>query len=239
MIDNLRDYSGAMRKHTLKLLYFLFVAFFIVNIVQHRVVLLRRIYFREISANIYVSKRMPINYNVNVINIVNKAIQRNNQFFQSKTNSIDCFILFDSTDTRLFSRIETFASFKASLWMSWIVVTSDGLNTDIIAHEIGHHNVYQRLGTLRYFKHKYNLPIWIDEGLALQVDLRTDFEDRELLSKNQDISSLMKLLYRRNNSFYNDSDSYENYILSKYAVSTLLKTHSPDYIIKNYDVLCP
>ncbi len=52
----------------------MFVAFLIVHIVQHRVVLLRGIYFREVSPNIFVSKGMPINLNMNVINIVDKAL---------------------------------------------------------------------------------------------------------------------------------------------------------------------
>jgi hypothetical protein len=83
------------RKHWFKLLYFLFVAFLIVNIVQHRVVLLRGIYFREVSPNIYVSKGMPSNLNMNVINIVDRALQRSDLFFQGKTNSIDCYIPFE------------------------------------------------------------------------------------------------------------------------------------------------
>ncbi len=52
---------------------------------------------------------------------------------------------------------------------SWIVLNPDGLNVDVIAHEMCHDELFSRLG---WMKAKSSLPQWFDEGMALMVDYR-------------------------------------------------------------------
>lgn len=54
-------------------------------------------------------------------------------------------------------------------WKSWIVLNTDGLNADVIAHEMCHIELMTRLG---WWDVKTKIPTWLDEGLALQVDDR-------------------------------------------------------------------
>lgn len=54
-------------------------------------------------------------------------------------------------------------------WKSWIVLNADGLNEDVIAHEMCHIELMTRLG---WWNVKTGIPTWLDEGLALQVDDR-------------------------------------------------------------------
>lgn len=52
---------------------------------------------------------------------------------------------------------------------SWIVLGPEGLNDDVISHEMCHDELFTRLG---WFKTKNAVPQWFDEGLALMVDYR-------------------------------------------------------------------
>lgn len=52
---------------------------------------------------------------------------------------------------------------------SWIILNTDGLNTDVIAHEMCHDELMTRLG---WWKTKKLIPTWFDEGLALMLDQR-------------------------------------------------------------------
>ena len=52
---------------------------------------------------------------------------------------------------------------------SWIVLNKDGLNADVIAHEMSHDELMTRLG---WWKTKTKIPTWFDEGVALMLDYR-------------------------------------------------------------------
>lgn len=52
---------------------------------------------------------------------------------------------------------------------SWIILNTDGLNTDVIAHEMCHNELMTRVG---WWKTKQHIPTWFDEGLALMLDRR-------------------------------------------------------------------
>lgn len=52
---------------------------------------------------------------------------------------------------------------------SYIVLNMDGLNTDVIAHEMCHDELFTRLG---WWKTTREIPQWFNEGLALMVDYR-------------------------------------------------------------------
>lgn len=52
---------------------------------------------------------------------------------------------------------------------SWIVLNKDGLNADVIAHEMSHDELMTRLG---WWKTKRIIPTWFDEGVALMHDYR-------------------------------------------------------------------
>ncbi|WP_028663591.1 hypothetical protein [Runella zeae] len=52
---------------------------------------------------------------------------------------------------------------------SFIVLNVEGLNTDVIAHEMCHAELFTRLG---WWKTTRQIPQWFNEGLALMVDYR-------------------------------------------------------------------
>lgn len=52
---------------------------------------------------------------------------------------------------------------------SWIILNYNGMSEDVIAHEMCHDELSSRMG---WWKSKTQLPKWLDEGLALQLDHR-------------------------------------------------------------------
>lgn len=92
-------------------------------------------------------------------------------------------------------------------WGNYIVIGPNGFNKDVIAHELMHSELRERL------KNHQTVPVWFDEGLASLVDERhsiikeykTDYEKLESL-KNPDI-------------FYDSNKSGENYQIAKSEVN--------------------
>lgn len=54
---------------------------------------------------------------------------------------------------------------------SYITIGPQGANVDVIAHEMVHAEIFHRIGLFR----KLFLPIWFDEGVAMQVDYREEY----------------------------------------------------------------
>jgi hypothetical protein len=50
-----------------------------------------------------------------------------------------------------------------------VVVGPNGTNVDVVAHELMHAELFERIGYWRRFT---QIPMWFDEGVAMQVDLR-------------------------------------------------------------------
>ena len=53
-----------------------------------------------------------------------------------------------------------------------VLIGPEGINEDVISHELVHAELATRLGLL---KRAWMLPTWFDEGMAMQVDHRLDY----------------------------------------------------------------
>jgi hypothetical protein len=54
-----------------------------------------------------------------------------------------------------------------------VLIGPNGQNVDVVAHELMHTEVADRIGVLAKFT---DLPTWFDEGLAMQVDFRPEYD---------------------------------------------------------------
>lgn len=107
---------------------------------------------------------------------------------------------------------------------SFIVLNLNGLNTDVIAHEMCHDELFTRLG---WWKTMREIPQWFNEGLALMVDYRfvsaTDSVQRHLDYKDecayvsnggQTVLSLNEI-----SSFHSFFNGGENQVMLAYMTS--------------------
>lgn len=66
-----------------------------------------------------------------------------------------------------------YASTKFLPGRSYIVLGPKGHSVDIIAHELVHSEIFEFLG---YWARTFKLPVWFDEGAAMQVDYRKKYD---------------------------------------------------------------
>lgn len=94
-----------------------------------------------------------------------------------------------------------------------VIVGSKGQNIDVLSHELMHAEIADRVGYWRRFT---ELPVWFDEGLAMQVDYRTAYDlPSSESSKADDVKSL-----RTASDFFtaNDATLTKNYASAKTVV---------------------
>jgi hypothetical protein len=74
-------------------------------------------------------------------------------------------------DTKVFwpLRFNDYASSQFLGSRACVVVGPNGTNVDVVAHELMHAELFERVGYWRRFT---QIPMWFDEGVAMQVDLR-------------------------------------------------------------------
>ncbi len=110
------------------------------------------------------------------------------------------------------------AVIHVSLPGSYIVLGPNGMNVDVIAHEMGHAELAKRIGVLKRRK----IPVWFDEGLAMQLDDRPKYRETEWVklsrigrmpSRIEDFDTPLK--------FYNNAAVY-HYIAAKHEVKQWL-----------------
>jgi hypothetical protein len=71
-----------------------------------------------------------------------------------------------------------------------IVISEEGLDEDIIAHEMTHAELYQRIG---FFNWSFKIPRWFDEGLAMQNDYRNYYSEDTLKALSDNYKNLPDL----------------------------------------------
>lgn len=76
---------------------------------------------------------------------------------------------------------------------SYIVISNQGVDLDIISHELSHSEFYNRIG---FYNWTFKIPRWFDEGLAMQNDYRNYYSEETLKKITGDFKNLpdVKLL---------------------------------------------
>jgi len=109
---------------------------------------------------------------------------------------------------------------------AWIVLQEESLDVDIIAHEISHTVLYNNIG---WYKTRFTIPAWFNEGLAMQVDDRDYYSVDSLMEKKRSGVQLPDITKMKNMGDFL-SGSHEqvmlNFSTAKYVVQEWLKTHS-------------
>lgn len=95
-----------------------------------------------------------------------------------------------------------------------VLIGPKGQNVDIVAHELMHAEIADRVGPLAKFT---ELPTWFDEGLAMQVDFRSEYDIRA--GADVDSKSVRDMGSARY-FFVSDSDVLtSNYASAKFEVA--------------------
>jgi hypothetical protein len=109
---------------------------------------------------------------------------------------------------------------------AYVVLSNDGLDEQIIAHEITHTILYNNIG---WYKAIYKIPTWFEEGLAMQVDNREKYAIDNLQAKINNGLALPDVSTISTGALFytGDDDAITlHYLIAKYIMYGWLQTHS-------------
>jgi hypothetical protein len=99
-----------------------------------------------------------------------------------------------------------------------IVLSNDGIDLNIIAHEISHAELYARVG---FYIWTFKLPDWFKHGLAMQNDYRSYYSEDTLKVRTNNFKSLPDITkFKTGAEFYSGSmdQIMLRYMIAKYVI---------------------
>lgn len=126
--------------------------------------------FNALRPNVYVATTSSLQQQDSLKNYIKIAKKRIEDFWGTQQGEATIIFCDDLEKYRQYCRSSEGAGCTIGTPIgSWIVLNKDGLNADVIAHEMSHDELMTRLG---WWKTKTKIPTWFDEGLALMLDYR-------------------------------------------------------------------
>ena len=114
-----------------------------------------------------------------------------------------------------------------------IVLCADGMDLDIIAHEYSHGEFYNRIG---FYNRAFKIPVWFDEGLAMQNDYRDYYSEDSLEVKSDHFRNLPDIKKMTSAGQFL-SGSHEqimlNYMTAKHEIKNWYTKEKFDQFIKD------
>ena len=198
---------------------------------ETRCILIRFADFEK-KENIYFRKNTTPE-KINSLHEIRSAAEKKVSDFWGKDILLDYDIIYCNTEKDFSHYGHAGAPAATQLkWGAYVVVRDIGLDKDIIAHEISHTVLYNNIG---WYKTKFKIPTWFDEGLAMQVDDRKYYSIDSLLSKKNKGLGLpdVSQLKRPKDFFAGKAETVMlNYATAKFSVHEWLKTHSLNKFIR-------
>jgi hypothetical protein len=100
-----------------------------------------------------------------------------------------------------------------------VILGPQGTNVDVVAHELLHAELFERIGPWRRFS---EIPAWFDEGLAMQVDFRSRYDSSQAVDVTE-LAALRTLRSMYQFNAGNDEEITRHYARSKRAVAQWLE----------------
>jgi hypothetical protein len=116
---------------------------------------------------------------------------------------------------------------------SYIVLSNNGVDPDIIAHEISHAELYERVG---FFKWTFSIPMWFKQGLAMQNDLRDYYSEDTLKTISDNFKSLPDVRhFKKDAEFYAGTHKQVmlNYMTARHEFTNWYTKQKLDQLIKD------
>ena len=148
------------------------VWFFQFNPTGYRMSVAYRDSFEKISDNVFVNRNYEGNRD-EITGIIDDAKERVADFFGTLTHH-DHTIIIICDDEKLLLKLggdHDTQTISFPVKKSYISLSDEYLNVDVLAHELTHAELHDRLT----FKALQRIPTWFDEGIALQNDFRGQY----------------------------------------------------------------
>ena len=144
----------------------------------------------EKEGNLYFRENIDLETKIHLQNLIIQAETRVGEFWEEKKTNPK-FIYCESDEDYLKFGAPFMTPAAAILkFGSYVVISKDGIDLDILAHEISHTELYTRIG---FFNNLSEIPVWFSEGLAMQVDHRNYYSTDSLKVKSNGFQNLPKV----------------------------------------------
>lgn len=127
--------------------------------------------FRSDNGKVYFSPDINARKYAGLKKLVSRAESRIDSFYSGRKSSPKIIICRTPQQYRRYcSSTEGAGCSIGTPWGSaYVILNAQGMNTDVIAHEMSHIELLKRLG---WWKTARQVPQWFNEGLALMLDRR-------------------------------------------------------------------
>jgi hypothetical protein len=174
--------------------------------------------FENINGYLFLSKDTPESLRDSIFSIIKNAEKRVCTFWKENKRIGNPKIIFCYSEElfQKYSRNKTILTYKTPI-NSYIVFGKRFINLDMISHELFHTELYSRVG------YRKSIPVWFDEGLALQVDYRKEYSEDRYLELQHSIKQHCKLTELKTANSFWSNNYYYHYLLSGHTVASWLK----------------
>ena len=190
--------------------------------------------FEKAADNIYVNK----NYSGNIkeaIQLTEEALERDRAFF-GELQCTDTTIIIFCDDDKLLAKLGGDHDTIPSSKKSYISVSDEYLNIDIIAHEFTHAELHTRLN----MKALKSIPTWFDEGLATQNDYREQYGLKAWIEQTDNGKNALPLEDMDTGSEFYAGTVEERrfrYLNAKHEVGEWMNIHQQKGLLELFDKL--
>jgi hypothetical protein len=185
--------SGRFKKIVLRTLLTLLilailmpVAHYFVFPQQTRAILIDYSKFKK-EGRLYVDPKTPQKTIDTLDDLVAQAGRRVDRFWDGKTCNPKIIYCEREADFVKYGSDQAVPAVTILKLGSYIVLSKEALDIDIIAHEIAHAELYERIG---FYAQEFKIPTWFSEGLAMQCDDRDGYSEDTLRAKSVDFKNL-------------------------------------------------
>ena len=154
--------------------------------------------------------------------IITMAENRVGEFWGTYTTSPKIIYCDNDADYRKFGHPALTPAVAFMSIDAYIVVHPSGLNVDVIAHELSHTELFNRIG---FIHRERKIPTWFDEGLAMQVDWRPTYSTDSLRSWTNGFMDMPNVKQMTSYGQFGSGNIKLNYSIAKYEVG---KWHTPE-----------
>jgi len=132
-----------------------------------------------IENNIYVSEALSPDDRLAISNKLESARERIAMHYGEPIAKPLIVVLSSQEEKQTFGLYDAPGKFLFLPWGSYLLLSHQTANIDVVAHELVHAEIFSRVG---YMKRQLKIPTWFDEGAAMQTDYRPKYDSSKAIS---------------------------------------------------------
>ncbi len=173
----------------------------------------------ERTGNLYYRAGIEEEKKQKLLSLISKAEHRVDSFWKGTKSNPTIIYCESEEDYKKFGGPFMTPAAAILTLKSFVILSNDGVDIDIISHEISHTELAARIG---FIDRQMKIPTWFDEGLAMQVDHRSHYSLDSLKKKSNNFTELVDIKTLETGAQFGGGTREEvmlNYLTAKYEVS--------------------